>query len=60
MTTIGLFKSAIKLDPDNADAKLNLELVLQDPQTEQFVSGGPGGNPDAGKQGGTGSGGQGY
>ncbi|TMK66933.1 MAG: hypothetical protein E6G60_01855 [Actinobacteria bacterium] len=60
LTTIGLFKSAIKLDPDNADAKLNLELVLQDPQTEQFVSGGPGGNPDAGKQGGTGSGGQGY
>jgi len=60
LTTIGLFKSAIKLDPDNADAKLNLELVLQVPQTEQFVSGGPGGNPDAGKQGGTGSGGQGY
>jgi hypothetical protein len=60
LTTIGLFRSAIKLDPNNADAKLNLELVLQDPQTEQFVSGGPGGNPDAGKQGGTGSGGQGY
>jgi hypothetical protein len=60
LTTIALFKSAIKLDPDNADAKLNLELVLQDPQTEQFVSGGPGGNPDAGKKGGTGSGGQGY
>jgi hypothetical protein len=60
LTTIALFKSAIKLDPDNADAKLNLELILQDPQTEQFVSGGPGGNPDAGKKGGTGSGGQGY
>ena len=60
LTTIGLFKSAIKLDPDNADAKLNLELVLQDPQTETFVSGGPGGNPDAGRRGGTGSGGQGY
>jgi hypothetical protein len=60
LTTIGLFKAAIKLDPNNADAKLNLELVLQDPQTEQFVSEGPGGNPDAGKRGGTGSGGQGY
>ena len=60
LTTIALFKSAIKLDPNNADAKLNLELVLQDPQTEQFVSGGPGGNPDAGTKGGTGSGGQGY
>lgn len=60
LTTIALFKSAIKLDPNNADAKLNLELVLQDPQTETFVSGGPGGNPDAGRRGGTGSGGQGY
>jgi hypothetical protein len=60
LTTIGLFRTAIKLDPDNADAKLNLELVLQDPQTQEFVSGGPGGNPDAGKRGGTGSGGQGY
>jgi hypothetical protein len=60
LTTIGFFRSAIKLDPSNADAKLNLELVLQDPQTQQFVSGGPGGNPDAGKRGGTGSGGQGY
>jgi hypothetical protein len=60
LTTIGLFRSAIKLDPNNADAKLNLELVLQDPQTETFVSGGPGGNPDAGTRGGSGSGGQGY
>ncbi|MFY9579436.1 MAG: hypothetical protein WAQ33_08930 [Gaiellaceae bacterium] len=60
LTAIGLFRSAIKLDANNADAKLNLELVLQDPQTEQFVSGGPGGNPDAGKQGGVGSSGQGY
>jgi hypothetical protein len=60
LTTIALFKSAIKLDPNNADAKLNLELVLQDPQTETFISGGPGGNPDAGRRGGTGSGGQGY
>lgn len=60
LTTIGLFRSAIKLDPDNADAKLNLELVLQDPQTELFVTGGAGSNPDAGTQGGTGSAGQGY
>jgi tetratricopeptide (TPR) repeat protein len=60
LTAIGLFRSAIKLDPDNADAKLNLELVLQDPQTELFVTGGAGSNPDAGTQGGTGSAGQGY
>ncbi len=60
LTAIGLFKTAIKLDPNNADAKLNLELVLQDPQTQVFVSGGPGANPDAGRQGGVGSAGQGY
>jgi hypothetical protein len=60
LTAIGLFRSAIKLDPDNADAKLNLELVLQDPQTQLFVTGGAGANPDAGTQGGTGSAGQGY
>jgi hypothetical protein len=60
LTAIGLFRNAIKLDPDNGDAKLNLELVLQDPQTELFVTGGAGANPDAGTQGGTGSAGQGY
>ena len=60
LTTIGLFTSAIKLDPNNADAKLNLELVLQDPQTEIFVGSSPNGVPDAGKKGGAGSGGQGY
>ena len=60
LTAIGLFRSAIKLDPENGDAKLNLELVLQDPQTQLFVTGGAGSNPDAGTQGGTGSAGQGY
>ena len=60
LATIALFKTAINLDPNNADAKLNLELVLQDPQTQLFVTGGAGSNPDAGRQGGTGSEGQGY
>jgi tetratricopeptide (TPR) repeat protein len=60
LSAIGLFRSAIRLDPNNADAKLNLELVLQDPQTELFVTGGAGANPDAGTQGGTSSAGQGY
>jgi hypothetical protein len=60
LTAIGLFRAAIKLDPRNADAKFNLELLLQDPQTEVFVGTSPNGNPDAGKRGGTGSAGQGY
>jgi hypothetical protein len=60
LTAIGLFRSAIKLDPGNADAKFNLELLLQDPQTQGFVGTSPNGNPDAGKRGGSGSEGQGY
>ena len=60
LTAIGLFRSAIKLDPGNADAKFNLELLLQDPQTQVFVGTSPNGNPDAGKRGGSGSEGQGY
>lgn len=60
LSVIGLFRSAIKLDPGNEDAKLNLELVLRDPQTEAFVGPDPSGTNDQGRQGGTGEAGQGY
>jgi hypothetical protein len=57
---IGFFRTAIKLDPGDDDAKLNLELVLRDPQTEAFIGPDPSGTTDTGKQGGTGEAGQGY
>jgi hypothetical protein len=60
LAVIGLFRSAIRLDAGDADAKLNLELILRDPQTEVFVAPDPGGTPDAGNRGGMGPGGQGY
>jgi hypothetical protein len=60
LAVIGLFRSAIRVDPGNEDAKLNLELILRDPQTEVFVGPDPGGTPDAGNRGGMGVGGQGY
>jgi hypothetical protein len=60
LSVIGLFRSAIKLDPGNEDAKLNLELVLRDPQTEAFVGPDPSGTTDQGQRGGTGEAGQGY
>jgi hypothetical protein len=60
LSVVGLFRSAIKLDPANEDAKLNLELVLRDPQTEAFVGPDPSGTTDQGRRGGTGEAGQGY
>jgi hypothetical protein len=60
LSVIGQFRSAIKLDPGNEDAKLNLELVLRDPQTEAFVGPDPSGTTDQGQRGGTGEAGQGY
>ena len=60
LSVIGLFRSAIKLDPNDEDAKLNLELVLRDPQTEAFVGPDPAGTTDQGQRGGTGEAGQGY
>ena len=60
LTAIGLFRNAILLDPNNADAKLNLELVLQDPQTQAFVGTAPTGSPDVGSKAGAGEAGQGY
>jgi hypothetical protein len=60
LAVIGLFRSAIKLDPSDEDAKLNLELVLRDPQTEAFVGPDPSGTTDQGQRGGTGEAGQGF
>jgi hypothetical protein len=60
LTAIGLFRNAILLDSDNADAKLNLELVLQDPQTQAFVGSAPTGSPDVGNRAGAGQAGKGY
>ena len=59
LTAIGLFRNAILLDPNNADAKLNHELVLQDPQTQAFVGTAPTGTPDVGSKAGVGEAGQG-
>lgn len=54
------FQSAVKIDPENADAKFNLELVLRDFYTAQAS----GSNPDRGRAGGqlggTGRSGSGY
>jgi hypothetical protein len=57
---IDSFQSAVKADPDNADAKFNLELVLRDFETAQAS----GSTPDRGRAGGnvagTGRSGSGY
>jgi hypothetical protein len=60
LSVVGLFRSAVKLDPQNEDAKLNLELSLRDPQTLEFVGPAPSGTTDQGNKGGTGEAGQGY
>jgi hypothetical protein len=41
---VGLFQSAVETDPDNQDAKFNLELVLRD----FYVAVAPGETPDRG------------
>jgi hypothetical protein len=60
LSVIGLLRSAIKVDPNDEDAKLNLELMLRDPQTEAFIGPDPSGTNDQGLKGGTGEAGQGY
>lgn len=47
-TAIDSFQSAIKADPENAEAKFNLELVLRD----FFIAEAAGANPDRGRLGG--------
>jgi hypothetical protein len=59
-TAIDSFQSAIKADPDNADAKFNLEIVLRDFESAEAS----GTSPDRGRLGGRiaglGRGGSGY
>lgn len=48
-TAIGIFQSAIKVDPGNADAKLNLELLLRDAAVLGLPPNQPSGEPAGGK-----------
>ena len=59
-TALGLFQSAIEADPGNADAKLNLELLLRDPGAPEFLVDTPGGQAAEGRSTGAGRGGSGY
>jgi hypothetical protein len=46
---VHMFRSAVETDPENADAKLNLELALRNAKAVNL----PGTDPDAGSGGGT-------
>jgi len=59
-SAIGSFQSAIKADPDYADAKFNLELVLRDFAAEQAPGSQPDRGPNRGHQSGIGRSGSGY
>jgi hypothetical protein len=48
-TAIGMFQNAIKVDHGNADAKLNLELLLRDAATLGLPPSQPSGEPAGGK-----------
>jgi hypothetical protein len=47
-TSIGIFQTAVESDPDNADAKLNLELLLRDALATSLPPNAPGGHPAGG------------
>ena len=57
---IGLFQGAIRLDEDNDDAKLNLELALRDAGAAVLSGDVPSGNPAEGERSGAGRSGSGY
>jgi hypothetical protein len=59
-SAIGTFQAAIKADPDNADAKFNLELVLRNFAAEQAPGSEPDRGPNRGKLSGLGRSGSGY
>jgi hypothetical protein len=59
-TAAGFFQSAIESDPDNADAKFNLELVLRDFVTVDIPGEEPDRGADLGRQGAEGRSGSGY
>jgi hypothetical protein len=47
-TAIGIFQTAVQSDPGNADAKLNLELLLRDALATSLPPNAPGGHPAGG------------
>ena len=55
-STVANLQLAIALDPDNADAKYNLELVLQRARGVQLAEGAGGQNPSPGGTGSSGAG----
>jgi hypothetical protein len=59
-TAIGTFQSAVRIDPDNADAKTNLELVLRISNFAAFPANQPSAERGGGKRSGSGSTGGGY
>jgi hypothetical protein len=57
---IDAFRSAVEIDPANADAKRNLELALRLPKPANLPGNDPSGSRDVGRQAGLGSPGTGY
>ena len=57
---IGVFQSAVRVDPENADAKVNLELVLRDSAVAGVPANAPSGERTGGQRSGAGTGGGGY
>ena len=57
---IGLFQGAVRLDENNDDAKLNLELVLRDAGAATLSGDVPSGNAAEGERSGAGRAGSGY
>lgn len=57
---IGIFESAVRVDPENADAKTNLELVLRISNFASIPANNPSGERGGGKRSGSGSTGGGY
>jgi hypothetical protein len=53
-TAIGIFQTAVETDSANADAKLNLELLLRDALATSLPPNAPGGHPAGGPRSGPG------
>lgn len=59
-TAIGIFEGAVRVDPGNADAKVNLELVLRISNAASVPANDPSGERGGGTRSGSGSTGGGY
>lgn len=53
-TAIGIFQTAVEIDSENADAKLNLELLLRDALATSLPPNAPGSRPAGGPRSGPG------